>query len=381
MADDILRDTVPESTPEIKPTEAKKRQKKVPGIFKRGSRWQIDTFYKGIRLRDSCATPEAADASLRKMKTLVDEGRWLDKKRKSIVTLGKFTDRYLKWCADILQKGYHSKNQRLRVVEKELGRDTLLSDITTADVEQYQAKRLSTISRKGKVLSPATVNRELAALKHLFSKAIAWGLVDSSPAKQVKLQNENNRRLRYLTPEECQRLIEACKPPLDRIVSLALQTGMRKGEVLKLKWQSVYLRERYLEIVDQKNGERSTIPLNEDALDILRGIPRRVDSPYLFPGEKPGKPYYDLTRCFERAVEAAGLKGVTFHTLSHTSASLLVMAGVDLTTVKEIMRHKSITMTLRYAHLSPGHRQDAVDALGRALRPENRKAKEESKTA
>jgi hypothetical protein len=144
MADNILRDVIPNSTPENKPTEIKKRRKKIPGINQRGSRWQIDTLYKGIRLRDNCATPEMAEANLRKMKTLVDEGRWLDKKRKSIVTLGEFTDRYLKWCEDILQKDYKSKNQRLRVFESEFGRDKLLADVSTSDIEQYQAKRLST---------------------------------------------------------------------------------------------------------------------------------------------------------------------------------------------------------------------------------------------
>jgi integrase len=381
MAEHILRDSVPNSTPENKPTEPKKRNKKIPGIYQRGNRWQIDTFYRGIRLRDNCSTPEMAEANLRKMKTLVDEGRWLDKKRKSIVTLGEFIDRYLKFCEGILQKDYKSKNQRLGVVGSELGRDKLLADISTADIEQYQANRLSTVSRKGKLLTPATVNRELAALKHLFTKAIAWGILDSSPAKRVMLHKENNRRLRYLTPEECQGLIESCNSPLDKIVTLALQTGMRKGEVLHLKWQSVYLKERYIEIVDQKNGERSAIPLNDDALEALRGIPRHLDSPYVFPGEKPGKPFYDLTRRFEKAVEAAKLKCVTFHTLRHTAASHMVMAGVDLTTVKEIMRHKSIAMTLRYSHLSPGHRKAAVDALGKALRPDETKSQQEAKTA
>jgi integrase len=231
------------------------------------------------------------------------------------------------------------------------------------------------------MLTPATVNRELAALKHLFTKAIAWGIMDLSPAKRVILHKESNRRLRYLTPEECQGLIASCNSPLDKIVTLAIQTGMRKGEVLHLKWQSVYLKEQYIEIVDQKNGERSTIPLNDDALKVLRAIPHRLDSPYVFPGEKPGKPFYDLTRRFEKAVEAAKLKGVTFHTLRHTAASHMVMAGVDLTTVKEIMRHKSIAMTLRYSHLSPGHRKAAVDALANALRPEEKKPEQEAKTA
>jgi integrase len=153
------------------------------------------------------------------------------------------------------------------------------------------------------------------------------------------------------------------------IVKLALHTGMRKGEILHLTWENVNLRERYIELVDQKNGERSTIPLNQTAIETLRAVPRRLGSKYVFPGKMPGKPFFDLKRQFEKAVADAKLEGVTFHILRHTCASHLVMAGVDLVTVKEIMRHKSIEMTMRYAHLSPEHKKSAIDALETALIP------------
>jgi integrase len=109
-------------------------------------------------------------------------------------------------------------------------------------------------------------------------------------------------------------------------------------------------------------------------------MPRRLDSPYVFPGKDPSKPFHDLTRRFEKAVKAAKLEGVTFHVLRHACASHMVMAGVDLTTVKETMRHKSIVMTLRYAHLSPEHRKGAVDALANALKVEQ-KDEQGAKTA
>ena len=165
---------------------------------------------------------------------------------------------------------------------------------------------------------------------------------------------------------------------------------MRKSEILHLTWESVSLKDRFIELTDQKNGEHSTIPLNETAIDTLRAIPRRLDSKYVFPGKKaatrrtsgsppkPDKPLYDLKRKFEKAVADAELAGVTFHVLRHTCASHLVMAGVDLMTVKEILRHKSIEMTDRYAHLSPGHMKSAVDALESALTVQ---AKEEEKQA
>jgi len=95
-----------------------------------------------------------------------------------------------------------------------------------------------------------------------------------------------------------------------------------------------------------------------------------LDSRYIFPGKIPGKPFVDLKRQFGNAVKAAGLEGVTFYTLRHTAASYLVMAGVDLATVGEILRYKSFSMTIRYAHLSSGHKRSAVEALSKALTAE-----------
>ncbi len=161
------------------------------------------------------------------------------------------------------------------------------------------------------------------------------------------------------------------------MIELALHTGMRKSEVLRLKWEHVNLRQEYLEILDQKNGEYSTIPLDKRALEILRSIPRRFDSPYVSTGKIKGQPFWDLKRQFEEAVKKSKLEGVTFHT-RHTAASHMVMSGVPLATVKEILRHKDYAMTLRYAHLSSEHTRAAMNALGASLVV---KPKDKSKTA
>jgi integrase len=367
MATDIVNEAIQQSTPENKP-ETKKRQKKVSGIIKRGVRYQIDTFYKGIRLRDSCATSEAADASLRKMKSLIDEGRWLDKKHESKETIGDLAKRYLKWCEDIRQKDLKTKKQRIGVIEAKIGKDTPVVAVTRATVERYQAERLSSLSWRNTPMKPATVNRELAAFKHMLTKAVEWEILENNPAKGVKLSKENNRRLRYLTAEEYQALIDACPSATMRaIVIVAVNTGMRIGEVLNLQWGYVRIRECRIEIDVQKNGEYSTVPLSGEAVKAFISVPRRIDSIYVFPGKDPSQPLYYPRRQFDKALSSAGLKNVTFHTLRHTAASHMVMAGVDLATVQEIMRHKTIAMTLRYAHLSPAHKKSAVDALQNAL--------------
>ena len=221
----------------------------------------------------------------------------------------------------------------------------------------------------------------MACLRHLFSKAVEWKILNSHPCQGVKQFKESNRRLRFLTAEECKTLLDACPsadPTLRQVIELALNTGMRKSEVLRLKWEHVNLRQEYLEILDQKNGEYSTIPLDKRALEILRSIPRRFDSPYVFTGRSKGSPIWDLKRQFEEAVKKSKLEGVTFHTLRHTAASHMVMGGVPLATVKEILRHKDYAMTLRYAHLSSEHTRAAMNALGASLAV---KPKDKSKTA
>jgi len=343
------------------------RKKRTPGIYERGNKWIVNTTYKYHRIWETCATEEMAETNLRKVMTLIDEGRYLEKKRQPKETLGHIGKRYIEWVEAVGQKDVRSKKCRLEVLKGFFGKDTPIAAITRARIEEFQTWRKNTKGESGRIPAPATVNREVALIKHMLTKAVEWGILVDNPARRIKLFREDNRRLRFLTPREIKALLEACSPTLRRIVLLALHTGMRKGEILNLVWDNVNLRERFIELLDQKNGERSTIPLNQTAIDTLRSIPRRLDSKYVFPGKTPDKPFYDLKRQFEKAVTKAGLEGVTFHVLRHTCASHLVMAGVDLATVKEIMRHKSIEMTLRYSHLSPAHKKSAVDALESAL--------------
>ncbi len=342
-------------------------KKRIPGIYECGNKWVINTTYKYHRIWDTCATEDMAETNLRKVMTLIDEGRYLEKKCQPKETLDQIGKRYIEWVEAVGQKDVRSKKWRLEVLKGFFGKDAPLSAITRARIEEFQTWRKSTTGESGRMSTPATVNREVALIKHMLTKAVEWGILSDNPARRIKLFREDNRRLRYLTPEEIKALLEACSPTMRQVVILALHTGMRKGEILNLLWENINLRERYIELLNQKNGERSTIPLNQTVIDMLRSIPRRLDSKYVFTGKTPDKPFCDLKRQFEKAVAKAGLDGVTFHILRHTCASHMVMAGVDLATVKEILRHKSIEMTLRYSHLSPAHKKSAVDALESAL--------------
>ncbi|GAG80440.1 unnamed protein product, partial [marine sediment metagenome] len=138
-------------------------------------------------------------------------------------------------------------------------------------------------------------------------------------------------------------------------------------QILSLRWENVDLKHGFILLDISKNGERLEIPINQTLKGTLQGLVRRLDVPYVFYDQVTTKPYKDIKRSFNTAVRRAKIHDFKFHDLRHTFASHLVMAGADLTMVKELLGHKDIKMTLRYAHLAPAHKAKAVDLLDSIL--------------
>jgi len=206
----------------------------------------------------------------------------------------------------------------------------------------------------------------MGCLKHIFTKAIEWGIVKKNPGKKVKLLRERNARVRYLEEEEIKKLYDACAEHLKPIVIVALNTGMRKEEILNLKWKDLDFRNKIIYILDTKNNERQEIPINDIVYRALLALREKSESPWVF-SKKNGERYGNIRKAFEGAKKRARIVDFRFHDLRHTFASHLVMAGVDLKTVQELLGHKSFEMTLRYAHLSPEHKKAALDILYKRL--------------
>jgi integrase len=172
--------------------------------------------------------------------------------------------------------------------------------------------------------------------------------------------------VRFLTDDEEIRLRKAIGEAAWPMVAVALHTGFRQGEQFHLRWEHVDFTTGILTIPRAKSGEARRVPMNDVVRDILRTLPSRLKSPWVFPsttGETPRDARNSMRRVFEPALKQAGIDGFHWHDLRHTFASRLVMAGVDLRTVQELMGHKTTAMTVRYAHLSPGHQLAAVQRL------------------
>ena len=198
--------------------------------------------------------------------------------------------------------------------------------------------------------------------------AVKWGLLPTHSLRDVRLPVKvNNARMRYLTPEEIDRFLGVCPSHLRPLVVTGLHTGMRKGEIANLRWEQVDLQNRVVLLTDTKNGDQRGIPLNQTMIDLLSGLQTSVTGPWVFPNPRTGKPHRkDANTAWYTALKKADLQGVHFHDLRHTTGSHLRMQEADLFTIREILGHKDLRMTARYAHVGQQHRLAAVAALERA---------------
>jgi len=328
------------------------------GIIKKVSRksgettYFIDYYVGNHRVREGIGTSrkQAKQALARRRGEAVDKRYGL--RPGKAVTYERLVKEYLAF-AKSNKRSWDRDERSTRCLAVAFG-GRRLDAISTLMVERYKTDRL-------KQVAPATVNRELACLKHMFNKAIAWNLTPTNPVKGVRLLRENNVRARCLDRQEIARLLDELPEYLQPLVQCALYTGMRKGELLNLKWQDVDLESDTITVRTSKNDQGRFIPIAPELHEVLSGMMGRED--FVFSG--PGRDRIRSFKAgFDKALKRAGIEDFRFHDLRHTFASHLVRNGVDLLTVKELMGHKTLAMTLRYAHLSPDQKRSAVRTLG-----------------
>ncbi len=339
------------------------------GLYKRGKIWWIAITIDG---KQKCFSTKTSDRKIAEQiyaKVLLkldnQESKTVtwqtETNQESMLTFESFyREHYLPWCYK-RQNYYHTKKYYLKVLP-EWFKKLRLVDINNKEVEMLQSYFIK------QQYSTATCNRYISILKASMTKAYEWELISEKKLKsirKVKPLKGENKRLRYLNSEEIQRLLDACDKHLYPIVFIALHTGMRKGEILNLKWDMIDLKNDLILLDKTKNCERREIPINKALKQVLLQLhaQRRLDTDYVFVNPDTGKNYTYIKRSFATACRKAGIKDFHFHDLRHTYASQLVMNGVDLKTVQELLGHKSLTMTLRYAHLSQAHKREAVKVL------------------
>lgn len=247
----------------------------------------------------------------------------------------------------------------------------ILSEISYREIEAYKKKRIEAvrITKKGeKKIKPATINRELACLKTLFNEAIKSDVVAENPVKQVKPYQEQKKALRIPKKDELDKLVKNSSDRLKKILLIALNTGMRKGEILNMRWKDVDFIDNFINIIETKSGVPRKVPMNSLVRTTLKDTDRGND--FIFYNPKTNTRFKDIKTAFNAACRRAKIVDLTFHDLRHIAATNMVMGGVDLVTVKEILGHASIVTTLRYAHPTPENKRRAVNVLAAFYRGE-----------
>ncbi len=285
-------------------------------------------------------------------------------------TLAEVADRYVETVAPAL-KTASDRERHLNWWKAQLGESTL-ADLTPAIIAEQRDKLLGGKTSRGQ-RQPATVVRYLASLSHALSVAVKeWGWLEDNSVLKVSKPKEPRGRVRFLSDGERKELLDACRKSTNAqlypIVVLAVSTGMRRGEILGLRWADVDVPNGRITIHDTKNNERRVAPLAGHALEVMRDYSkvRRLDTELVFPGSKPDTPI-DIRVPWEAAVKAAGIENFRFHDLRHSAASYLAMNGASLAELAEILGHKTLQMVKRYAHLSEAHTHGVVARMNEKI--------------
>ncbi len=299
----------------------------------------------------------------------IRHGDELPREKKKEITFCELWSRYEQWIDTNQKHPRHDRGRYHAHLEKRF-KDKPLSKITAFELE-----RLKSDLRK-QDLSDATIKHVVIIVRQMFNKAIAWKMWQGeNPMKQVKLPKLQNRRERFLRYEEANRLLnelEKSSGQLRNMACVSLYTGMRAGEIFDLRWTHIDLQNDLIHIADPKGGEPRKafiVPQVKEILERLKTDNRPAEQ-YVFLSRK-GERIVEVSNAFGRVVERLGLnegitdrrQKVTFHTLRHTFASWLALRSTPILTIKELMGHKTLAMTERYAHLMPDHKRDAALAM------------------
>ena len=337
------------------------------------------SFLVRIRMRGK---PEAAasfdrltDARIwaQQTETEMRDGRYIKTTEAQKHTVSNLVERYIR---DVLPRkvkvGRFYSNQ-LGWWKRQIG-DVLLSELTPVLISEHRELLSQTETIRKTKKSNATVNRYLAALSTAISTAInEWEWLEENPLRKVSKLKEPRGRVRYLSDEERELLLIACKeshnPDLYLTVILAMSTGGRRAEIWGLSWKCVDLKNGFITFEETKNDEPRSVPLTGHAFELMmeRSKVPRIDTDLVFPSRADRHKHFDFRRPFQMAIKAAQIEDFRWHDLRHCAASYLVMAGVDMRTVAEILGHKTMQMTQRYTHLSPEHLKDAVSKMNHKI--------------
>jgi integrase len=309
----------------------------------------------------------------------IRHGEELPKNKPKAPYFKEVAEKYLEWAAKNKTREGRDDEYRYRKYLSLPFDDKRLNKISSFDLEKLKAE----LYKSG--LSPGSVKHCLVVFRQIFNKAIQWGFYDGkNPIKGVKLPVLQNQRERFLTYDEANLLLSELKNTSERVHDMALLSlhcGLRAGEIFNLKGQDLDFENDMINVSDAKNKESRKAFMTESVKDaLLKNLPDSPDD-YIFKDRWHGQRIERISLTFKRAVDSLklneGIKDrrqiITFHSLRHTFASWLALQGETILTIKELLGHKTLAMTVRYAHLMPEQKRRATLDLEKAFNEKRRK--------
>jgi integrase len=308
------------------------------------------------------------------------------------ISFNDFTPEYLEHVNAVRSKSSQKKvPSMVRNLAKFFG-TMVLSKVTRGDVQRWIDKRSQERKKNKEQIKPATVVSEFVTLSAVFREARKRSYVSQDPCRGLSLPRVNNKVIRCLSDIEEERLMSGCSDTLRPVVQTGLYAGLRKEELLDLRWGDLDFDRALLTVEHGKGEKKRYIPMIPELVEVLRAIPRHVSkegpSPYVFNNPETGTRWVDIRKAWFAALKVAAIRNFRFHDLRHSFASRMVQRGVPLKAVQELLGHADIKTTMRYAHLAPSDLEKAVLALSKASarpapaksRPSRRKDARETQT-
>lgn len=369
------------------------------GIYldKKSGKWYFEAMIRGKRYHraiSEATCKKDAEIYFNAFKTDLLRGKLDLVENVGNMPFKKLVDKYIEYS----KTNHRSYKGNIGVANKFKSRwgNKQLRDITPMDIEKYRSDRKKEIKVKAKevdgikidekYISPTTINRDIEILRKMFNIAITNGWLVKNPCSSIKKLRQENKLERHLLLDEEARLFSACDGDFTYIKDMekrkkiekmygnhfqyvkpilicALQTGMRKEEILSLEWRCVDFEKNIITLLVTKNGKKREIPISSALKTELEILKEAKLGKYVFTNPITTTRYADLKRAFTTLCSIADVKGFRFHDLRHSAATRMVASGVDIVTVKEVLGHSEITTTMRYSHSGEAQKVNAVEAL------------------
>jgi integrase len=360
-------------------------------LYKRGNTWWMNFWFNNEHVQKStkCKNKRDAEVVERAYYTQLAKGEVGIEPKKSIPRFRDAVESFLAWSRvehAAKPNTFLRYQTSAKVLLNYFGNPTV-DKITPAEIKKFKSWRseqavqtkgrkslrakLSKKNQQKKTIAPATVNRELACLKKMFSCLVDDGILLTNPVSKVEFFEEDNQQMRVLSYAEERSYLMACSQPLRDFALIMVETGMRPDEVRRLRVRDINLLPQYVQVVSGKTkAARRRIPLTAIALDVLRDRIKHSGNDLIFAGmrgeENVDKPLVKLNNAHYGALQRSGVEKFRLSDLRHTFATRQVEAGTDLVTLAALLGHAKLDMVMRYAHPSDGHKMEAIRRMAEA---------------